>query len=231
LNLLDTMRQYQVNKIVFSSSCAVYGQPDTEAINEDTTKNPINPYGEAKLAFERMLYWYAQSYGLNSVSLRYFNAAGASSRCGEDHSPETHLIPKVIKVALGQVENITVFGNDYPTRDGSCIRDYVHVIDIARAHILALQKLEKSAMCQFYNLGNGKGYSVLEVIDVTQKVTGAEIPVVFSERRPGDPPTLVADSSLTKNRFGWEPRYAGLDEIIDSAYQWMKNHPQGYKNR
>ena len=229
LNLLNIMGKYQVHKIVFSSSCAVYGHAKKRTINEETPKNPINPYGEAKLAFERILYWYAKSYGLSSISLRYFNAAGASARFGEDHNPETHLIPNVIKVALGQLKKITVFGSDYPTKDGSCIRDYVHVIDIARAHTLALQKLNTEGVCQACNLGNGKGYSVLEVIDVTRKVTGAEIPVILSERRPGDPPILVADASLAKSRLGWEPVYAGLDVIIEDAYKWMKSHPLGYK--
>jgi UDP-glucose 4-epimerase len=229
LNLLNTMRKYRAYKIVFSSSCAVYGHANEKTINEDTPKNPINPYGEAKLAFEKVLYWYAKSYGLSSISLRYFNAAGASARFGEDHSPETHLIPNVIKAALGQVKDITVFGSDYPTKDGSCIRDYVHVIDIARAHILALQQLEKPGICQAYNLGNGKGYSVLDIIDITRKVTGAEIPVVFSERRAGDPPILVADASLIKARLGWEPEYARIRDIIESAYKWMKRYPRGYR--
>jgi UDP-glucose 4-epimerase len=229
LNLLNTMCKYRVHKMVFSSSCAVYGHADEETIGEDTPTNPISPYGEAKLAFERFLYWYAKSYGLSSISLRYFNAAGASERYGEDHSPETHLIPNIIRVALGQSPNITVFGNDYPTRDGSCIRDYIHVIDIARAHTLALQKLDRPGISQSFNLGNGRGYSVLEVIDATRKVTGAEIPFIFSERRSGDPPVLVADASLARNKIGWQPKYSGLDTIINSAYKWMKNHPLGYK--
>jgi UDP-glucose 4-epimerase len=229
LNLLNIMCKYQVHKIVFSSSCAVYGHARGKTINEDTPKNPINPYGEAKLAFERVLYWYAKSYELSSVSLRYFNAAGASIRCGEDHNPETHLIPNVIKAALGQGKNITVFGSDYPTQDGSCIRDYVHVIDIAHAHILALQKLDKPGLCKAYNLGNGKGYSVLEVIDATKKVTGADIQVVLSERRPGDPPVLVAEAGLARTELGWEPKYTDLAEIIENAYKWMKKHPKGYK--
>jgi UDP-glucose 4-epimerase len=229
LNLLNTMRNHKVNKLVFSSSCAVYGHTDKRTMNEDVPKNPVNPYGEAKLAFEKILYWYARSYGLSSISLRYFNAAGASERYGEDHNPETHLIPKVIKVALGQGENITVFGNDYPTKDGSCIRDYVHVIDIARAHILALNKLDEQPVAQFFNLGNGKGYSVLEVIDTARRVTGAKIPLVISGRRPGDPAILVADAKQAKTKLGWEPAYTGLDIIINSAYQWMRRHPEGYK--
>jgi UDP-glucose 4-epimerase len=229
LNLLNAMRKYQVQKIVFSSSCAVYGQPPGDTITENTPKNPINPYGEAKLAFEKALYWYAAAYGLSSISLRYFNAAGASERFGEDHDPETHLIPNVLKAALGRGKNITVFGTDYPTRDGSCIRDYVHVIDIARAHLLALQKLDGPGVCRAYNLGNGKGYSVLEVIDATRKVTGADIPVVLSERRPGDPPVLVAEAGLARAELGWEPVYTDLVEIIETAYKWTKNHPSGYK--
>ncbi len=228
LNLLNAMIKHRVNKLVFSSSCAVYGDPRGKTISEKTPKNPINPYGEAKLAFEKMLKWYAGSYGLSSVSLRYFNAAGATRRFGEHHEPETHLIPNVLRAALGRTKNITLFGSDYPTRDGSCVRDYVHVIDIARAHMLALDRLDMTGLCRAYNLGNGEGYSVLEIIDVTGKVTGAEIPVVVSERRPGDPPVLVADAALAKAELGWTPACAKIEDIIESAYKWMLDHPGGY---
>jgi UDP-glucose 4-epimerase len=228
LNLLNNMCQHGVNKIVFSSSCAVYGRAHSAYIDESTPQAPINPYGEAKLMFEKFLKWYGQAYGLGSVSLRYFNAAGASESYGESHDPETHLIPNVIKVALGQVKNVTVFGTDYPTPDGSCVRDYVHVIDIARAHVLALKQLKGEAGCFAYNLGNGTGYSVLEVIEAVKKISGAEIPVVNGVPRPGDPPVLVADANLAKSSLGWEPVFSGLDSIIQSAYDWMKQHPQGY---
>jgi UDP-glucose 4-epimerase len=228
LNLLNTMCKYSVNKIVFSSSCAVYGQAQGSRIDESVAKLPINPYGEAKLIFEKFLYWYFKAYGLSSVSLRYFNAAGASERFGEHHVPETHLIPNVIKVALGQAEFISVFGNNYPTDDGSCVRDYVHVIDIARAHVLALRQLGTEPLCQAYNLGNGTGYSVMRVINEVSRISGVKIPVVLAEPRPGDPPVLVADSTLVMTKLGWEPQYTGLESIIESAYGWMKAHPYGY---
>jgi UDP-glucose 4-epimerase len=231
LNMLNSMCRHGVNKIVFSSSCAVYGRARSSHIDESTLQSPINPYGEAKLMFERFLQWYSQAYGLRSVSLRYFNAAGASENCGESHDPETHLIPNVIKVALEQAENVSVFGTDYPTPDGSCVRDYVHVIDIARAHLLALKQMEQSAGCFAYNLGNGTGYSVLEVIEAVKKISGKEIPVVYGGRRAGDPPVLVADANLAKSKLGWEPVYPALETIIRSAYAWMKQHPHGYKAR
>jgi len=230
LNLLNTMCRHGVNKIVFSSSCAVYGHAGSSRIDESIAKDPINPYGEAKLIFEKFLQWYASAYGLGSVPLRYFNAAGASVCYGESHDPETHLIPNVIKVALGQAQHVSIFGSNYPTADGSCIRDYVHVIDIARAHLLALKQLHKNSTCRAYNLGNGTGYSVLEVIDTVSKISGSEIPVVFSTPRPGDPPVLVADATQARSGLGWEPLYPGLEAIIESAYKWMKSHPSGYQD-
>lgn len=229
LNLLNIMLKHSVHKMVFSSSAAVYGEPDTVPIEEDSPKAPINPYGDSKSMFENILKWYGHAYDLRSISLRYFNAAGASNLSGEDHKPETHLIPRVLKIALGQGENIQVFGTDYPTRDGSCIRDYVHVLDIARAHLLALDKLESIAGHQVYNLGNGAGYSVIEVVETARKVTGARIPTVMCPRRQGDPASLVASSKLARLELGWQPDYPGIDSIIDSAWKWQKMHPLGYK--
>jgi UDP-glucose 4-epimerase len=228
LNLLNTMCKYSVNKIVFSSSCAIFGQAQGSRIDENVAKLPINPYGEAKLIFEKFLYWYFKAYGLSSVSLRYFNAAGASERFGEHHVPETHLIPNIIKAALGQAEFVSVFGNNYPTEDGSCVRDYVHVIDIARAHVLALRQFDDNPVCRAYNLGNGTGYSVLNVINEVSRISGIRIPVVFAEPRAGDPPVLVADSTLARTELGWEPCYTDIGSIIESAHRWMKAHPYGY---
>ncbi|HEX76464.1 MAG TPA: UDP-glucose 4-epimerase GalE [Dehalococcoidia bacterium] len=229
MNLLDTMLRYNVNKLVFSSTAAVYGNPDSIPIEESHPTMPINPYGESKLMFEKVLDWYGYAYGLKFISLRYFNAAGASDRLGEDHDPETHLIPNVLKVALGQCQHVVVFGTDHPTSDGTCIRDYIHVSDIARAHILALKHLERSQANKAYNLGNGRGYSVFEVIETARKVTGISIPVVNRPRRPGDPPVLVASSELAKSELGWEPEYRELETIIDSAWRWQKEHTHGYR--
>ena len=229
INLLDTMREYKVDKFIFSSSAAVYGEPENIPIRETEPERPVNPYGESKLILEKMLHWYGQAYRLKSVSLRYFNAAGASSRFGEDHNPETHLIPNVLKVALGHYKQINVFGADYPTKDGSCIRDYVHVLDIARAHILSLQCLEKGEGNKIYNLGNGDGYSVIEVIEIARKVTGVKIPEVICPTRQGDPSVLVASSELAKSELGWKPEYPELESIIESAWQWQKKHPKGYE--
>ncbi len=228
INLLDTMLKHKVYRLVFSSTGAVYGKPEKLPIEEDDPKRPVNAYGESKLMLERILHWYGYAYGLKSVSLRYFNAAGASERFGEDHNPETHLIPNVLKVALGQLNEISIFGTDYPTEDGSCIRDYIHVLDIAKAHILSLMRLDKSNGDEVYNLGNGKGYSVIEVIETARKVTHNRIPVVIHPRRPGDPTVLVASSELAKSRLGWQPEFPDLESIIKSAWQWQKKHPHGY---
>jgi len=179
--------------------------------------------------FERILHWYGHAYGLKFISLRYFNAAGASEHFGEDHTPETHLIPNILKVALGQCSEIPVFGSDYPTKDGSCIRDYVHVLDIAKAHILSLEYIEKHAGNRAYNLGNNKGYSVLEVIETTRQVTSSQIPIVIHPQRQGDPAVLVADSGLAKSELGWQPESSTLENIIKSAWEWQKKHPHGYK--
>jgi len=231
INLLECMLMGGVKKLVFSSSAAVYGQPKEVPITEAAPFSPINAYGESKAIFERILHWYGQAYGFRSVSLRYFNVAGASKRFGEDHHPETKLIPNIIKVALGQQEHIPIFGTDYDTQDGTCVRDYIHVLDIARAHILALNCLEGNAGSKAYNLGNGEGHSVIEVIEAARRVTGATIPVKVNPRRPGDPAKLVASSKLAEVEIGWKPEYPELESIIESAWQWQKEHPHGYNGR
>jgi UDP-glucose 4-epimerase len=211
---------------VFSSTAAVYGEPATLPIHEMDETLPANAYGETKLAFERALGWYAGAYSLGSISLRYFNAAGATARHGEEHDPETHLIPLVLRAADGQLPFITVFGEDYPTADGTCVRDYVHVEDLARAHVLALASLERPGQCSAYNLGcGGRGYSVREVIDAATRVTGRPIPARIAPRRPGDPAVLVASSDRIRRELGWEPRHRGLDGIIASAWAWMQRRP------
>jgi UDP-glucose 4-epimerase len=223
INLLDAMLGHNLKRIVFSSSAAVYGEPQTAPIEENHPKNPINTYGLTKLMFEQILEWYGKAYGLRHISLRYFNAAGATDRLGESHSPETHLIPNVLKAALAGTP-VSVFGTDYPTRDGSCIRDYVHVIDIAQAHVLALEKLD-AVNAGAYNLGNGQGYSVLEVVQASRKVTGIDIPAKLSPRRGGDPAVLVASSNRARTELGWNPRFPELETIIDSAWRWKTRHP------
>jgi UDP-glucose 4-epimerase len=229
LILLNKMVEYNVLKIVFSSSCAVYGHPEKTPINENTPKNPINPYGEAKLMFERFLFWYARAYKMDSVALRYFNAAGATECHGEDHSPETHLIPILFQTVTGQRENFKIFGNDYPTPDGTCVRDYVHVADIASAHLLSLNYLTVRPGCHAFNLGNGHGYSVKEICDTIMQICNKKITTNYDERRPGYPPVLVADAKLVREQLGWLPRYAGIETIVQSAWQWQQKHPNGYK--
>ncbi|PYL53448.1 MAG: UDP-glucose 4-epimerase GalE [Verrucomicrobia bacterium] len=226
LNLLDAMINVGVKKIVFSSTCAIFGPPERVPIDETTPPRPINPYGESKLAFERILRWYGEIHGLKFISLRYFNAAGASTKFGEDHRVETHLIPNVLKVALGQKSNVEIFGTDYETPDGTCIRDYIHIVDLARAHILALN----SAKSDFYNLGTGGGASVREVIDSCRKITGRKIDIVEKPRRPGDPPRLIASSEKIKRELGWEPQFQSLDAIIESAWKWHQKFPRGYED-
>jgi UDP-glucose 4-epimerase len=228
MNLLHAMRECGVNKLVFSSSAAVYGLPEEVPIAEEHPTIPINPYGESKLMFEKVLGWYGQAYGLSFISLRYFNAAGATPRLGEDHRPETHLIPIILKASLDGDDHINVFGTDYPTKDGSCIRDYVHVVDIASAHILALENIEQLSG-NVYNLGNGHGYSVFEVIEVAQKVTGIEIAVKSCPRRTGDPPVLVADYKRARSELGWKIKYPALEAIIGSAWEWLCEHHFGYE--
>ena len=222
LVLLDAMRDCGVKRIVFSSTAATYGEPEAQPIFESAPTNPTNPYGESKLAFEKALHWYERAYGLRYASLRYFNAAGASEQCGEDHDPETHIIPITLQVAAGRRSHVEIYGDDYPTEDGTCIRDYIHVIDLARAHILALDVLdERSAI---YNLGcGGDGYSVRDVIDTARRVTGKEIPVRMGPRRPGDPAVLIASSDKIKSELGWQPQFQDLGVIIESAWRWMQN--------
>ena len=228
LSLLDAMRDTGVRRLVFSSTAAVYGEPEKQPIEEIDLTNPTNPYGETKLAFERALSWHETAYGIRYASLRYFNAAGATERCGEGHDPETHLIPLVLKAAVGLREQVEIYGEDYPTRDGTCVRDYIHVVDLARAHILALQILdERSAI---YNLGcGGEGYTVREVIDVAQQITGREIPTKIGARRAGDPAVLIASSEKIKSELGWSPQFQDLRKIVDSAWQWAQRHPGGYR--
>jgi UDP-glucose 4-epimerase len=224
LNLLDAMVAAGVGKIIFSSTCAIFGPPEKLPIEETTPKQPINPYGESKLAFEKILRWYDQIHGVKFVSLRYFNAAGASANFGEDHRCETHLIPNVLKVALGEKANVEIFGTDYETPDGTCIRDYIHIIDLARAHMLALG----SSKSEFYNLGTGGGTSVRQVVESCRKITGRKIDVVENPRRPGDPPRLRATSAKIKRELGWKPQFQSLDAIIESAWKWHQKFPRGY---
>ena len=224
LNLLDAMVATGVNQLVFSSTCAIFGPPERLPIDETLSKRPINPYGESKLAFEKILRWYGEIHGLRFVSLRYFNAAGASGKFGEEHRVETHLIPNVLKVALGQKPHVEIYGTDYDTPDGTCIRDYIHILDLSRAHILALN----SAKSEFYNLGTGGGTSVREIIESCRKITGREIPVVEKPRRPGDPARLVAASDKIQRELGWQPKFQNIDAIIESAWRWHQKFPNGY---
>lgn len=224
LNLLDAMVATGVNRLVFSSTCAIFGPPDRLPLDETLPKRPINPYGESKLAFEQVLRWYGEIHGLRFVSLRYFNAAGASKNFGEEHRVETHLIPNVLKVALGQKPHVDIYGTDYDTPDGTCIRDYIHILDLSRAHILALSSSESD----FYNLGTGGGTSVREVINACRHVTGREIPVVEKPRRPGDPPRLIAASEKAQRDLGWQPQFQDIAVIIESAWKWHQKFPNGY---
>jgi UDP-glucose 4-epimerase len=231
LRLIDAMRDCGVKKLVFSSTAATYGEPEKQPIEETDPTQPTNPYGESKLAFERALHWYEDAYGLRYSSLRYFNAAGASEQFGEQHDPETHLIPLVLQAAnpdLSGRADVQIFGDDYPTRDGTCVRDYIHVIDLARAHILALDILgERSAI---YNLGcGGDGYTVTEVIDAAREVTGRKIATRTVKRRAGDPAVLIASSEKIRHELGWSPRFQDLKLIIQSAWDWLSAHPTSYE--
>jgi UDP-glucose 4-epimerase len=230
LCLLEKMNQYGVKKIVFSSTAATYGEPESSPILESDRTLPTNTYGETKLAMEKMMKWFDTAHGIKYVSLRYFNAAGAhsSGKIGEDHSPETHLIPIILQVALGQRPHISIFGEDYATPDGTCIRDYIHVSDLADAHVLAVEKLRQGADSQIFNLGNGTGFSVKEVIDIARKVTGHAIPAVVEARRAGDPAELVAASDRARQELGWSPSRNSLEAIIESAWRWHQSHPNGY---
>lgn len=224
LNLLDAAVECGVKKFVFSSTCATYGPPDRVPMTEDLPQRPINPYGESKLMFEKILQWYQKLHGLEFIAFRYFNAAGASEKFGEHHRIETHLIPNVLKVALGQAKQCEIYGTDYPTPDGTCIRDYIHIKDLAQAHILGLAP----GKIGFYNLGNGDGYSVKEVIQMCEKITGVKIPAIEKPRRAGDPPKLVAAATKAITELGWKPQYPKLEDIVATAWAWHKKHPNGY---
>jgi UDP-glucose 4-epimerase len=227
LTLLKVLLEHSVSKFVLSSTAALYGTPDIVPIPEGASVRPGSVYGESKYLVERMLHWLSETRGLGYVSLRYFNAAGASRRFGEDHRPETHLIPLVLQVASGRRDSISIFGDDYPTPDGSCIRDYIHVLDLAQAHVLALESLTPG-QAQAFNLGNGLGFSVKEVIALCREVTGHAIPVQMGTRRAGDPAVLVADSSRIREELGWQPQLPALLDIITSAWTWHRAHPHGY---
>jgi UDP-glucose-4-epimerase GalE len=230
LVLLEGMLEKQIDKFIFSSSCSIYGEPIEVPIKEDHPKNPINPYGRTKLVVEQMLADFQQAYELNSISLRYFNAAGADpdGELGEDHDPETHLIPLVLQTALGQRSQVDIFGNDYPTPDGTCVRDYIHIEDLAQAHMLALERLLSGSPGDVYNLGNAEGHSVRQVIETVQRISGREIPTEVVGKRPGDPAVLVSASEKAIRELGWKPRFPELETIIETAWAWHKAHPRGY---
>jgi UDP-glucose 4-epimerase len=230
LTLLQACLEHKVPRFVFSSTCALYGEPDEVPIKEDAPTRPASSYGESKLQVEQMLAWFNRIHGLRYASLRYFNAAGAWEGRGEDHEPESHLIPLVLKVALGQKDSVQIFGTDYPTPDGTCIRDYIHIYDLAMAHLLVLEALEKESK-QIFNLGNGKGFSVREVIETARRVTGHSIPAKETARRAGDPPALVAGSQKIKRELKWEAKFPDLESIIKSAWEWHQAHPKGYGPR
>lgn len=225
VNLAEAMWSAGVNKIVFSSTCATYGQPEQVPITEGESQKPENPYGESKLAFEKVLGWYNELHGMQTVFLRYFNACGATEKFGEDHDPETHIIPIVLQVALGKREKVMIYGEDYETPDGTCIRDYIHIVDLAQAHILALTGKNSGA----FNLGTGTGNSVKDVIETARRVTGHPIPTEVAERRPGDPSRLVAAADKAHRVLGWQPKFASIEAIISSAWAWHKAHPNGYR--
>lgn len=229
--LLETMNKHRVNKIVFSSTAAIYGEPENIPILETDKTEPTNPYGETKLAVEKMMKWAGIAYGIKYISLRYFNVAGAHENAliGEDHRPETHLIPLILQVPLNKRERITIFGDDYDTHDGTCIRDYIHVMDLVDAHILAVNKLRSGAESTVYNLGNGEGFSVKEVVKAARRVTKHPIPAIVCERRAGDPSKLVASSNRAKEELGWKPKFTDIEAIIESAWEWHRNNPNGFQ--
>ncbi|MFK3960638.1 UDP-glucose 4-epimerase GalE [Guptibacillus hwajinpoensis] len=229
--LVSKLVEHEVKYIVFSSTAATYGNPERTPIQESDATNPTNPYGETKLAIEKMLRWCDDAYGLKSTSLRYFNAAGADpeGRIGEDHQPESHLIPIVLQAALGQREKVSIFGDDYDTKDGTCVRDYIHVLDLAQAHYLALKKMKETNESGVYNLGNGKGFTVKEVIDTCRSVTEKTIEAEVAPRRAGDPATLIASSSKATSELGWKPVYPELAQIVSHAWSWHRNNPNGYE--
>ena len=228
--LLDVMNEHGVKQIVFSSTAAVYGEPKHIPIQEEDETNPESPYGETKLAMEKMMKWANIAYGIRYISLRYFNVAGAyGTMLGEDHRPETHVIPLILQVPLGKREEFHIFGDDYDTYDGTCIRDYIHVLDLVDAHMLAVEKLRKGSESVVYNLGNGNGFSVKEVVEAARRVTGHPIPAKIMPRRPGDPARLVASSEKAKRELGWKPIYTTIEEIVSSAWEWHKANPNGYE--
>lgn len=229
LTLLEAMLGNGVTRLIFSSTAALYGEPQRTPIAETDWLEPTNAYGESKLLVERMIRWFGRVHGLRYASLRYFNAAGSDGHSGECHHPETHLIPLVLRAATGERKSISLFGADYPTPDGTCVRDYIHVSDLARAHVLALRALSDHTEL-VYNLGNGRGFSVREVIETARRVTGRDIPVVEAARRPGDPAALVASSEKIRRELGWAPQYTDLESIIASAWRWMQQHPKGYES-
>jgi len=228
LSLLDMLMEKDVKRFIFSSTCATYGDPQYVPIDEKHPQWPVNPYGWSKFMVERALESYDRAYGLKYVALRYFNASGATERCGEDHQPETHLIPLVLHAAMGKIPQVSIFGEDYPTPDGTAIRDYIHISDLSQAHLLALEHLQKGGSSEFINLGNGSGYSVKEVIETARRVTGKPIEAVTAPRRAGDPAQLVADSSKAREVLGWNPQFPELEKIIESAWKWHQAHPHGY---
>jgi UDP-glucose 4-epimerase len=228
LNLLQEALGHDVRRFILSSTANLFDRPAKIPIVEDELIVPGSPYGESKYILERILAWLDRTAGLRYAALRYFNAAGASRRFGEDHDPETHLIPLVLKVALGKLPQIQIFGDDYPTRDGTCVRDYIHVIDLADAHIRALEALDQGS--RVYNLGNGQGFSVQEVIETARRITGHPIPAAARERRPGDPATLIAASEKIRSQLGWQPKYPELGAIIETAWAWHRDHPDGYRD-
>lgn len=230
ITLLEAMRDYNVKYIVFSSTAATYGEPDAVPISENSKTVPTNAYGESKLLVEKILRWCDHAYGIKYTTLRYFNAAGAhtSGKIGEDHSPESHLIPIILDVALGNRDKIMMYGDDYDTKDGTCIRDYIHVSDLASAHSLALKRLRNGGESRIYNLGNGTGFSVKEVVEIARKVTGHPIPAEVAPRRAGDPAVLIASSKKAIDELGWKPKYNTIDTVIETAWNWHKNHPNGY---
>ncbi len=229
LNLLDAMVAASVQRIVFSSTAAIYGEQRFMPITEDAPHLPVNPYGESKLMFERILEWYHAAHGLRYIILRYFNACGATERFGECHLPETHILPTLFEVALGRRRAFQIFGTDYDTPDGTCIRDYIHVADIAQAHALALKEVDRIE-ARFYNMGNGNGYSNQQVVEAVRQVTGCEIPVIPSPRRPGDPARLIASSDRIRAELGWNPRYPKLMTMVSTAWAWQQKHPRGYED-
>lgn len=224
INLAEAMLECGVKRIIFSSTCATYGEPESVPITEEMQQRPANPYGDSKLAFEKVLGWYRELRGIKPVFLRYFNACGATAKFGEDHDPETHIIPIVLQVALGQREEVMIFGDDYDTPDGTCLRDYIHIVDLAQAHMLALT----SDACGAFNLGNGTGYSVKQVVETAREVTGHPLPARIVARRPGDPASLVAGAEKARKVLGWEPKFDDLRTIIESAWKWHQAFPGGY---